>query len=379
MMVLHDTREEHIMAKNLDRRSFVALLGASLMAGCSSQQDQAGGSDGGSSGGSDSGHPTSIEAHGIDYLVLVNKQHELPEGWEDAVDIVHFKNTEDWDVDVEANAYDAYLVLKEDLEAEDGVYVDLDSAYRSVAAQQEIVDDFTEKYGEEYVRQYVAVPGFSEHHTGLALDLFLIIDGVGVYYNEDMVQYPEIWEKIHARLADHAFILRYLPQRKIYTGYSYEPWHIRYVYDPSVAHEIMDADITLEEYLGEVDPMVDGCVVDYGTSELYTEPDMDSALDAILADFHNWKGCVLKRFAYAGDDACGADELAYLNELREANTPDEPEYDQAIVFVTDYHSPSEEDAQGTAWEPDTDYTDWTWHLGRTGSDGSWKVLTNGYG
>ncbi|MBQ1840099.1 MAG: M15 family metallopeptidase, partial [Atopobiaceae bacterium] len=226
----------------------------------------------------------SAQESAIDYKALVNKTHELPAGWEDAISIVSFKNTEDWDVDVEEKAYDAYLGLKEDLENE-GVYVDLDSAYRSIEEQQRIVDDFTEKYGEEYVKKYVAVPGYSEHHTGLALDLFLIIDGKGVYMNEDMVKYPEIWDKIHAKLADHGFILRYLPEKKIETGYSYEPWHIRYIDDVDAAHEIMDKGITYERYLGELDPMIADCTVDYGTSEVYAEPDIDGALDPILAEF----------------------------------------------------------------------------------------------
>ena len=362
------------MTTNINRRTFIATAGATfataLMAGCSSAPQQAG--DTGETTASDSSEQT-----GIDYLALVNKQHELPAGWEEAVEIVSFKNSEDWDVDVEAKAYDAYLGLKEDLEAED-VFVDLDSAYRSVAEQQRIVDEFTEKYGEEYVKQYVAVPGYSEHHTGLALDLFLIIDGKGVFLNEEMVTYPEIWEKIHAKLADHGFILRYLPGRKIFTGYSYEPWHIRYLDDPNIARKITDEGVTFEEYLDEVEPCVKGCEADYGTSKLYTEPDMDSALDVILAEFRGWTGCVMQRFAFAGDDQCGDEELDYVNSLRDANAPDSEAFDQAIVFTTNFHTPSEKDTEGTAWEPDTDVTDWTWHLGRTGKDGAWHLMTWGY-
>lgn len=66
------------------------------------------------------------------------------------------------------------------------------------------------------------------------------------------VQYPEIWAKIHAKLADHGFILRYLDGKEAITGYSYEPWHIRYVNDVTIAKEIMDKGITLEEYLGKM-------------------------------------------------------------------------------------------------------------------------------
>lgn len=361
------------MSKKYSRRAFVATTGAAfgaVLAGCAGKQAQAP-----TENTSDATQDATAAATGIDYLALVNKQHKLPDGWEDALQITHFKNSEDWDVDVETKAYEAYLALKDELEAADGVFVDLDSAYRSVEAQQKVVEEFTAQYGEEYVKLYVAVPGYSEHHTGLALDLFLIIDGKGVYKNEDMVTYPEIWEKIHARLADHGFILRYLPGKKIYTGYSYEPWHIRYLDDPVLAHKIADAGLTYEEYLDEVEPCVAGCKVDYGTSKLFKESDMDSALETILAEFRGWDGCVMQRFAYAGDEVCGAEELAWMNELREANTSDEPAFDQVISFVCDYHTPA--DAKG-AWEPDTDYKDWGWYLGRKGADGSWKLMTWGY-
>ena len=64
--------------------------------------------------------------------------------------------------------------------------MDLDSARRSIAAQQKIVDDFTEKYGADYTSKVVATPGYSKHHTGLALDLYLIVDGKEVIENEDL-------------------------------------------------------------------------------------------------------------------------------------------------------------------------------------------------
>lgn len=192
---------------------------------------------------------------GIDYLALVNKEYPLPDGWEDAIETVHMTNSMGDDVEVEKKAYEAYLALKADLE-KDGVFIDLDSARRSIAAQQDIVVRFTEKYGEDYVKKYVAVPGYSEHHTGLALDLYFNLNGQDVYYNEDMVQYPEIWEKIHAKLADHGFILRYLESKEAITGYNYEPWHIRYVDSVEIAREIAEKGITLEEYLNKL-PKID--------------------------------------------------------------------------------------------------------------------------
>ena len=105
--------------------------------------------------------------------------------------------------------------------------VDLDSAYRSTAYQQDIMERFTKEYGEAYAARTVAKPGYSEHHTGLALDLYFLIGDELVYKNEDLVKYPEIWKKIHARLKDHGFLLRYPGGKEV--DYDYAPWHIRYV------------------------------------------------------------------------------------------------------------------------------------------------------
>ena len=198
----------------------------------------------------------------VDYQVLVNKLHPLPKGWEDVIETVHMTNSIGDDVEVEKTAYEAYQQLKADLEA-DGIYVDLDSAYRSVEEQQRIWDDFTQKYGDDYTRKTVAVPGYSEHHTGLALDLYLIVDGKDIVENEDLITYPEIWEKIHEKLANYGFILRYTPGAEYITGYAYEPWHIRYVgmsedYSTNVAMLISASGKTLEEYLHAVPVADDG-------------------------------------------------------------------------------------------------------------------------
>ena len=188
---------------------------------------------------------------GLDYLVLVNKENKLPDDWEQKLETTTVKNSLGDDVEVEKEAYNAYLKLKSALEAED-VHVDLDSARRSVAEQQRIWDDFMEEYGEVYTKRTVATPGYSEHHTGLALDLYLNIDGKDVYLNEDMIVYTDVWAKIHAKLAEYGFILRYLEGKEDITGYGYEPWHIRYVGSADVAKEITEKGITLEEYLNKL-------------------------------------------------------------------------------------------------------------------------------
>ena len=310
----------------------------------------------------------SAKTDSIDYMALVNKTHALPDDWEDKLETVHMTNSVGDDVEVEKKAYDAYLELKAELEKE-GVYVGLDSARRSVAEQQRIMDDFTEKYGADYAAKTVAKPGYSEHHTGLALDLYLIIDGKDVVENEDMIQYPEIWSKIHAKLADYGFILRYLDGSEHITGYGYEPWHIRYLDNVDTAKEITSKGVTFEEYLGAY---TGGPVsIDYGTSEIYTEDELKDAVIQIKCKFAFWGDVDLKSIRYAGDEKATDEMLAKMNEIN----PD-GKYTQVAEFLMDFHTPKE--IGELTFNPDADYTDYQWWLART-ADGGWEIVTFGYG
>ena len=308
------------------------------------------------------------KSQGIDYLALVNRLNALPNGWEDALETVHFTNSIGDDVEVEKKAYDAYLELKADLEKE-GVHVDLDSARRSVDEQERIVADFSEKYGVAYAKRTVATPGYSEHHTGLALDLYLIIDGKNVTENIEMVQYPEVWAKIHAKLAEHGFILRYLEGDEHITGYGYEPWHIRYIDDPAIAKEIAEQGITFEEYkAGKAAPEVS---YDYGNSSIYTREELEAAAVQAKCEFATFAGCELHSLRYAGDEFNTPENLAWMNSLDEGKN-----YTQVCKFLADFHSPVAND-QPTAWNLDTEYTDYQWWLART-DDGDWQLLSFGY-
>ena len=190
------------------------------------------------------------------YMVLVNKQHKLPENWPDKIELATGTNAVGEDYLVEKKALEAFEKLRADL-LEDGIDIELDSTYRTVEYQQKIWDEFTEEKGEDYARAYVAVPGYSEHHTGLAIDVMLIKDGEVIDDNDAMIAEKEIFAKVHERLADYGFILRFPEGKDDITGYSYEPWHFRYIDSVEIAEEIMDKGITFEEYLGEV-PEVTG-------------------------------------------------------------------------------------------------------------------------
>ncbi len=184
----------------------------------------------------------------IDYMVLVNKQSKLPDDWESKVELVDVYTGLDETYKVEKKAAEAYEKLRKDL-ASDHIIIELDSTYRSIKRQQEIWDQFEKDKGLEYTKKYVAVPGTSEHHTGLALDVKIVKAGKIIEDNDAMTAEKEIFSKIHAKLAKYGFILRYPEGKEDITGYGAEVWHFRYIDNPEIAKEIMDKGLTFEEYL----------------------------------------------------------------------------------------------------------------------------------
>lgn len=225
------------------------------LAACGGTDAGAGSAEAGSAGESDSAATDDI------YMTLVNKTHELPENWEDKIELIEMKNAYGDDIRVEKTSYEAYLELRDAL-LEEGVDIELDSCYRSVERQEELWKEFEEKYGEDYCKKYVAAPGTSEHHTGFAIDLCLKKDGELIIENDDLFKETEIWEKVHELMPEYGFILRFPEGKEDVVGYSYEPWHMRYVGSPEIAKEITEKGLTLEEYLGEDEP--DGTPYGYG-------------------------------------------------------------------------------------------------------------------
>ena len=189
----------------------------------------------------------------FNYLILVNKEHKLPDDYESKLNLVNVTNNIPKDnrtFQLEKLTYDYFVKLRQNLLEENDIRIELDSSYRSVARQQEIWDEFVEKYGLNYTEKYVAKPGYSEHHTGLALDICLVVNGIVIDDNEKMIKQKEIFAKIHKKLADYGFILRFLQGKENITGYNYEPWHFRFVQIDD-AKNIMKEGITLEEYLSK--------------------------------------------------------------------------------------------------------------------------------
>jgi len=132
-----------------------------------------------------------------------------------------------------------------------GYDIELDSAYRSYDYQAEVLDRLLLEEGEEAYK-YCAIPGTSEHQTGLAIDL-CIFRGTEYFDEEINESKPEIiW--VHNNAHRYGFIVRYPLASTAdpddineITGYKYEPWHLRFV-GLELAKYLVDNDLTLEEY-----------------------------------------------------------------------------------------------------------------------------------
>ena len=109
--------------------------------------------------------------------------------------------------------------------------------------------------------------------------------------------------------------------------------------------------------------------IDFGDSELYTQAELEDAVEKIKTEFAAWEDCELHSIRYAGDESCTEENLKWMNELNADGN-----YTQVAEFLMDFHSPVE---QIGAWEPDTEYTDYQWWLARS-SDGGWNIVTFGY-
>ena len=188
----------------------------------------------------------------IDYLVLVNKENKLPDDWEEAVEYVEVKNSFGKYLKIEKETLENFNKLREDL-LKEWVDIELDSAYRSFSIQNEFFDKFKEEYWEEYASNYAAPAGYSEQHTWLAFDICLKKEnGEIISENHEMIVELGVFDKVHKKLADYWFILRYPDWKDNITWYSYEPWHLRYIWDINIAKEIMENWLTLEEYLNNI-------------------------------------------------------------------------------------------------------------------------------
>lgn len=179
-------------------------------------------------------------------LMLVNKSHALSENYVPRdlvkVKVNFYKSASDQEKMLNKEAAKALEELFKSAH-KDGIELYGLSGYRSFSTQQSLYVKACLEKGKKKADKQVAKGGFSEHQTGLAMDVT----------NKNYSPSFEITKEgkwLYKNCYKSGFILRYPLNKQSITGYNYEPWHIRYV-GITVAKEIFSKNIVLEEYLNK--------------------------------------------------------------------------------------------------------------------------------
>lgn len=183
---------------------------------------------------------TSLTDMDLGYGILVNKYYSLPEKYAPD-DVVNMSSQYSYPGNsIRKDVYEAFKEMAGRAK-EDGIILIVNSSYRDYETQKEIYDDYADKNGKEYADKFAARPDYSEHQTGLALDIFTPGAGMKTFENTDASK----WLVNNAY--KYGFILRYPPEKEDITGYAYESWHYRYL-GKDLAKKVYESGLTFDEY-----------------------------------------------------------------------------------------------------------------------------------
>ena len=199
------------------------------------------------------------------YLLLANAENPLPQDW--SIQTEEVQNGYEMDKRAAPAMRDMIQAAQED-----GVELMLCSAYRSIEKQQQLFDRSQQTYmaqgmseEEAYAKTATetAIPGTSEHQTGLAAD---IVTPTYQMLNAGFADTPAgKWLADNA--VEYGFVLRYPQDKQEVTGIIYESWHYRFV-GKTHAKLMKESGLCLEEYLQQELPEVYT-----GASEPYESPE----------------------------------------------------------------------------------------------------------
>lgn len=182
------------------------------------------------------------------YLILVNKENPMTkeEDYEKVVCKSIYANNRT----LEKKTYEQFVKLQEFVK-DNGYVIAIESGYRSREYQKKVWNECINQHGLEHTKKYVAIPGYSEHQTGLAVD-FLLYEN-GIFYEERKMENHPVLKLIADNAYKFGFIVRYPKGKEEITGYNYEPWHLRYIDDIKIAKYIKEKNLSLEEYLDKIE------------------------------------------------------------------------------------------------------------------------------
>ena len=178
--------------------------------------------------------PNIIKDYSI--TMLVNKHNKLDESFTPELEkLTKCSSGEEFLTKEAKEAYDKLC----DASIKDGMKLGATFSYRSYKDQTTIYKYYLKNYGQSYVNKYVATPGYSEHQTGLALDVKSL--------NGSIFKNTKEYTWMINNSYKYGFILRYPKEKEELLGYNYESWHYRYV-GVDIATYMHENNLIYEEY-----------------------------------------------------------------------------------------------------------------------------------
>ena len=175
-----------------------------------------------------------------DTLMIVNKHYKIENNYKPG-NLVTVLSEHGYPNKIRADVYEEFKKMY-NAAKNDNVSIFIASPYRSYSDQNALYTYYVNTDGKKNADTYSARPGFSEHHTGLAMDL---IPEYGL--DLDTFENSDGFKWMQENAYKYGFILRYPKDKEYITGYIYEPWHYRYV-GISAATTIKNEGLTFEEY-----------------------------------------------------------------------------------------------------------------------------------
>lgn len=128
-----------------------------------------------------------------------------------------------------------------DAARKDKIYISGGSGYRSYSYQETLYNNYVARDGFNAAETYSARPGYSEHQTGLAMD---VVNERGEFISASDKEYKWLIDNSYK----YGFILRYPKGKDKLTGYMYEEWHYRYL-GIDVATKVYESKLTYDEFV----------------------------------------------------------------------------------------------------------------------------------
>ena len=183
-------------------------------------------------------------------LFVVNDENPLPDNFSIITKPIYKQR----ELDIRCADYAIQMI---EAALYDGIELNVTSGYRSTEKQQENIEFYIENYmtlgysfeeAEALTYKEVARPGCSEHNAGVAMDI--VTQDWFMYYTELTTdfEYTEEFDWLQENSWKYGFIMSFPEGKEDITGFSYEPWHYRFV-GVEHAEKINSLKITLNEYI----------------------------------------------------------------------------------------------------------------------------------